>query len=87
MTPFELAEIRGHKFALMMAIQSSMKELIDLSYDCDCFMNEYQWKKALGNIDENMETMATEAAKDLDYVDKCLEEIAARVEKHFGINA
>jgi len=87
MTPFEQAEIRIQRFGLMAAIQASLKELIDLSNDCDCFMNEYQWKKALGNIDEDMEAMATEAVKDLDYVNKCLEEIAARVEKHFGISA
>ena len=44
MTPFEQAELRAHRFGLMAAIQSSMKELINLSNDCDCFMNEYQWK-------------------------------------------
>ncbi len=87
MTPFEQAEIRIQRFGLMAAIQASLKELIDLSNDCDCFMNEYQWKKMYGEIDESLEEMAIEAKKDQIYANDSLKEIAQRVEKHFGISA
>jgi hypothetical protein len=87
MTPFEQAELRAHRFGLMAAIQSSMKELINLSNDCDAFMNEYQWKKIRGKIDESLEEMAIAAKKDQIYANDSLREIAERVEKHFGISA
>jgi len=87
MTPFEQAELRAHRFGLMAAIQSSMKELINLSNDCDAFINEYQWKKIRGMLDDSMEEMVIEAKKDQIYANDSLKEIAMRVEKHFGISA
>ena len=87
MTPFEQAEIRAHRFGLMAAVQSSLKELIYLVEDCDNLMKEYESRKEIGVLDERTEELATVAMNDLAYTNESLKEIAMRVEKHFGINA
>ena len=87
MTPFEQAESRAYKFALMSAVQASMEEIIELLKDCDNFINIYSDLKEADDIPEPIESLIIQAIKDQNYANDSLKEIAERVEKHFGISA
>ena len=88
MTPFEEAENRAHKFALMNAVQVSMRDIVDITEAHKIFFDIYA--KSSESIDVNdvhMQQAVEDALNQLAELNDSINEICNRLERHFGISA
>ena len=88
MTPFEEAESRAHKFALMNAVQESMRDIVDITEAHDIFFDTYAKSIISTDMDDvKIQQIISDTLCELAELNNSLNEICNRLERHFGISA